>query len=62
MRVLVAGGSGVIGRGVVSALVAGGHQVSATTTNSAKLDLSSGWASRGIRHRGVRGSTGARSP
>jgi len=39
MRVLVAGGSGVIGRGVVSALVARGHQVSATTTDSAKLDL-----------------------
>jgi nucleoside-diphosphate-sugar epimerase len=39
MRVLVAGGSGVIGRGVVSALVARGHQVSATTTDSAKLEL-----------------------
>jgi nucleoside-diphosphate-sugar epimerase len=39
MRVLVAGGSGVIGRGLVSALVARGHQVSATTTDSAKLGL-----------------------
>jgi nucleoside-diphosphate-sugar epimerase len=39
MRVLVAGGSGVIGRGVVSALVARGHQVSATTTDSAKLGV-----------------------
>jgi nucleoside-diphosphate-sugar epimerase len=39
MRVLVAGGSGVIGRGVVSALVARGHQVSATTTDPAKLEL-----------------------
>ena len=39
MRALVAGGSGVIGRGVVSALVARGHQVSATTTDSAKLGL-----------------------
>src|SRR3712207_343203 len=39
MRVLVAGGSGVIGRGVVSALVAHGHQVSATTTDTAKLGL-----------------------
>ena len=39
MRVLVAGGSGVIGRGVVSALVARGHQVSATTMDSAKLEL-----------------------
>jgi nucleoside-diphosphate-sugar epimerase len=39
MRVLVAGGSGVIGRGLVSALVARGHQVNATTTDSAKLGL-----------------------
>jgi nucleoside-diphosphate-sugar epimerase len=39
MRVLVAGGSGVIGRGLVSALVTRGHQVSATTTDSAKLEL-----------------------
>ncbi|MFW3171280.1 NAD-dependent epimerase/dehydratase family protein [Geodermatophilus sp. CPCC 206100] len=39
MRVLVAGGSGVIGRGVVSALVARGHQVSATTTDPVKLGL-----------------------
>jgi len=39
VRVLVAGGSGVIGRGVVSALVARGHQVSATTTDPAKLGL-----------------------
>jgi nucleoside-diphosphate-sugar epimerase len=39
MRVLVAGGSGVIGRGVVSALVAGGHHVSATTTDAGKLGL-----------------------
>jgi uncharacterized protein YbjT (DUF2867 family) len=39
MRVLVAGGSGVIGRVVVSALVARGHQVSATTADSVKLGL-----------------------
>jgi nucleoside-diphosphate-sugar epimerase len=39
MRVLVAGGSGVIGRGLVSALVARGHQVSATTTDPAKLGI-----------------------
>ena len=39
MRVLVAGGSGVIGRGLVSALVARGHEVSATTTDAAKLGL-----------------------
>ena len=47
MRVLVAGGSGVIGRGVVSALVARGHQVSATTTDSAKLDLLQGLGAEG---------------
>src|SRR4051794_1175065 len=39
MRILVAGGSGVIGRGLVPALVARGHQVSATTTDPAKLGL-----------------------
>jgi nucleoside-diphosphate-sugar epimerase len=39
MRVLVAGGSGVVGRAVVSALVARGHQVSATTTDPAKLGV-----------------------
>jgi uncharacterized protein YbjT (DUF2867 family) len=47
MRVLVAGGSGGIGRGVVSALVARGHQVSATTTDSAKLDLLQGLGAEG---------------
>ena len=39
MRVLVAGGSGVIGRRVVSALVARGHQVVATTTDPAKVEI-----------------------
>jgi nucleoside-diphosphate-sugar epimerase len=39
MRVLVTGGSGVIGRGVVAALVARGHQVDATTTDPGKLGL-----------------------
>jgi nucleoside-diphosphate-sugar epimerase len=39
MRVLVAGGSGVIGRVVVAALVARGHSVSATTTDPAKVEL-----------------------
>lgn len=37
MRVFVAGGSGVIGRRLVPQLVARGHQVTATTTNPAKL-------------------------
>ena len=39
MRVFVAGGSGVVGRCLVEKLVARGHQVSATTTDAAKLDL-----------------------
>jgi nucleoside-diphosphate-sugar epimerase len=39
MRVFVAGGSGVLGRRLVPQLVAGGHQVTATTTSRSKLDL-----------------------
>jgi nucleoside-diphosphate-sugar epimerase len=39
VRVLVAGGTGVIGRRLVPALVARGHQVTATTTSAAKLGL-----------------------
>ncbi len=39
MRVFVAGGAGVIGRRLVPQLVARGHQVTATTTNSARLSL-----------------------
>ena len=39
MRVFVAGGSGVLGRRLVGQLVARGHQVTATTTGRAKLDL-----------------------
>jgi nucleoside-diphosphate-sugar epimerase len=37
MRVFVAGGTGVIGRRLVPQLVARGHQVTATTTNPAKV-------------------------
>ncbi len=37
VRVFVAGGSGVVGRHLVSQLVARGHQVTASTTSSAKL-------------------------
>ena len=39
MRVFVAGGTGVVGRRLVPQLVARGHQVTATTTNRAKLAL-----------------------
>jgi nucleoside-diphosphate-sugar epimerase len=39
MRVFVAGGTGVIGRRLVPQLAAHGHQVTATTTSPAKLDV-----------------------
>jgi nucleoside-diphosphate-sugar epimerase len=39
MRVFVAGGTGVVGRRLVPQLVARGHQVTATTTNPAKLGV-----------------------
>jgi nucleoside-diphosphate-sugar epimerase len=39
MRVFVAGGTGVMGRRLVPQLVVRGHQVTATTTSVAKLDL-----------------------
>jgi nucleoside-diphosphate-sugar epimerase len=39
MRVFVAGGAGVVGRPLVAQLVARGHEVTATTTGPAKLDL-----------------------
>jgi nucleoside-diphosphate-sugar epimerase len=39
MRVFVAGGTGVVGRRLVPQLVARGHQVTATTTSPAKLDM-----------------------
>jgi nucleoside-diphosphate-sugar epimerase len=39
VRVFVAGGTGVVGRRLVSQLVARGHQVTATTTSAAKLGL-----------------------
>jgi nucleoside-diphosphate-sugar epimerase len=39
MRVFLAGGTGVIGRRLVPQLVARGHQVTATTTSAAKLDV-----------------------
>jgi nucleoside-diphosphate-sugar epimerase len=39
MRVFVAGGAGVLGRRLVPQLVARGHQVTATTTSAARLDV-----------------------
>jgi nucleoside-diphosphate-sugar epimerase len=39
VRVFVAGGTGVVGRRLVPQLVARGHQVTATTTSTAKLGL-----------------------
>jgi nucleoside-diphosphate-sugar epimerase len=39
MRVFVAGGTGVVGQRLVPQLVARGHQVTATTTSTAKLNL-----------------------
>src|SRR6266699_1982664 len=39
MRVLVAGGSGALGRRLVPQLVARGHQVTATATSPGKLGL-----------------------
>ena len=39
MRVFVAGGTGVMGRRLVPQLAARGHEVTATTTNAAKLGV-----------------------
>jgi len=48
MRVFVAGGTGVIGRSLVPHLVARGHQVTATTTSPAKLDLLARLGAEGV--------------
>ena len=47
MRVFVAGGTGVMGR-LVPQLVARGHQVTATTTSAAKLDLLAQLGAEGV--------------
>src|SRR5262245_7034022 len=39
VRILVAGGTGVVGRRLVPQLVARGHQVTATTSNAGKVGL-----------------------
>jgi nucleoside-diphosphate-sugar epimerase len=48
MRVFVAGGSGVLGRRLVPQLVARGHQVTATTTSPAKLELLARLGAEGV--------------
>jgi nucleoside-diphosphate-sugar epimerase len=48
MHVFVAGGTGVLGRRLVPQLVARGHQVTATTTNEAKLDLLARMGAKGV--------------
>ncbi|MFJ9703992.1 NAD-dependent epimerase/dehydratase family protein [Streptomyces sp. NPDC101234] len=48
VRVFVAGGSGVLGRRLVPLLVARGHQVTATTTGAARLELLRGMGAEGV--------------
>ena len=48
MRVFVAGGAGVLGQRFVPQLVARGHQVTATTTSAAKLDVLAGLGADGV--------------
>ena len=48
MRVFVAGGTGVLGRRLVPQLVARGHQVTATTTSAAKLELLAKLGAEGV--------------
>ncbi|MFK0103711.1 NAD-dependent epimerase/dehydratase family protein [Streptomyces sp. NPDC091217] len=48
VRVFVAGGSGVLGRRLVPQLVARGHQVTATTTGAARLELLRGMGAEGV--------------
>jgi nucleoside-diphosphate-sugar epimerase len=48
MRVFVAGGTGVLGRRLVPQLVERGHEVTATTTSAAKLDLLAELGAKGV--------------
>lgn len=57
MRVFVAGGSGVLGRRLVPQLVARGHEVTATTTSEAKLDLLAGLGAKGVVMDGLDGAS-----
>jgi nucleoside-diphosphate-sugar epimerase len=56
MRVFVAGGSGVLGRRLVPQLVARGHQVTASTTSAAKLDLIAAAGAEGVVMDGLDGA------
>jgi nucleoside-diphosphate-sugar epimerase len=53
VRVLVAGGTGAIGRRLVPQLAARGHQVIATTTDAAKLDLLQQLGANGVVMNGL---------
>jgi nucleoside-diphosphate-sugar epimerase len=53
MHVFVAGGTGVLGRRLVPQLVARGHQVTATTTSEAKLDLLAQMGAKGVVMNGL---------
>jgi nucleoside-diphosphate-sugar epimerase len=57
MRIFLAGGSGVMGRRLVPQLVARGHQVTATTTSSGKLDLLAELGADGVVMDGTTRST-----
>ena len=48
MRVFVAGGTGVLGQRLVPQLVARGHEVTATTTSAAKLELLTRLGAEGV--------------
>ena len=48
MRVLVAGGSGVLGRHLVPLLSKRGHEVTATTTTPERLALLRGWGAQAV--------------
>jgi nucleoside-diphosphate-sugar epimerase len=48
MRVFVAGGAGAVGRPLVARLVARGHEVTATTTGPAKLELLAQLGAEGV--------------
>src|SRR5690349_16920264 len=48
VRVFVAGGAGVLGRRLVPQLVAKGHDVTATTTSPAKLEVVEQLGAKGV--------------